>query len=74
MRLMTLAAGVAVGYVLGTRAGRAKYEQIVDGMRQVRANPSLEQVQRTVREVANAPQQPTAPVGPAAEPNRAPAV
>ncbi|MEU8241274.1 hypothetical protein AB0C07_23765 [Actinoplanes missouriensis] len=28
MRLMTLAAGLATGYVLGTRAGREKYEQI----------------------------------------------
>ncbi|GAA2385671.1 hypothetical protein GCM10010170_095640 [Dactylosporangium salmoneum] len=71
---MTLAAGVAVGYVLGTRAGRAKYEQIVDGVRQVRANPTLDQVQRTVREVATAPRQQTAPVGPAAEPSRAPSV
>ncbi|WP_432842109.1 hypothetical protein [Dactylosporangium sp. CA-092794] len=52
MRWLTLAAGVAVGYVLGTRAGRAKYEQIVDGVRQVRANPTLDQLQKSVKHVA----------------------
>ncbi|GAA4254416.1 hypothetical protein GCM10022255_059030 [Dactylosporangium darangshiense] len=46
-----MAAGVAVGYVLGTRAGREKYVQLVEGLRDVRANPTLDQVQRTVRNV-----------------------
>jgi len=48
-----VAAGVAVGYVLGTRAGREKYVQLVEGLRDVRANPTLDQVQRTVRNVAS---------------------
>jgi hypothetical protein len=55
MKWIPLAAGVAVGYVLGTRAGREKYEQLVEGYREVRANPTLDQVQRTVRTVTTAP-------------------
>lgn len=30
MRIATLLIGAAAGYVLGTRAGRERYEQIVD--------------------------------------------
>jgi hypothetical protein len=55
MRLLTLAAGVAAGYVLGTRAGRGKYEQIVEGARQLRANPSLAQAQATAKKLATTP-------------------
>jgi hypothetical protein len=55
MRWIPVAAGVAVGYVLGTRAGRAKYEQLVEGYHEVRANPTLDQVQRSVRKVTTAP-------------------
>ena len=43
MRLLTLAAGLATGYVLGTRAGRPKYNQIVANARLVRANPTAGQ-------------------------------
>ena len=43
MRLLTLAAGLATGYVLGTRAGRPKYDQIVANARLVRANPTAGQ-------------------------------
>ncbi|MEU4563188.1 hypothetical protein AB0F72_32825 [Actinoplanes sp. NPDC023936] len=35
MRLVTLAAGFATGYVLGTRAGREKYEQIAATTRKI---------------------------------------
>ncbi len=55
MRLLTLAAGIATGYVLGTRAGRGKYEQIVEGARQLRANPTLAQAQATAKNLATAP-------------------
>ena len=55
MRLLTLAAGVAVGYVLGTRAGREKYNQIVHEAKAVKANPSLDQVQRSVRQLTTEP-------------------
>jgi hypothetical protein len=35
MRVLKLGAGLAVGYVLGSRAGREKYEQIVTGVRRL---------------------------------------
>ena len=35
--------GLAVGYVLGTRAGRERYEQLQKMARQVRDNPSVQQ-------------------------------
>ncbi|MDG6103600.1 hypothetical protein Daura_35095 [Dactylosporangium aurantiacum] len=60
MRLLTLAAGLATGYVLGTRAGRGKYEQIVEGARQLRANPTLAQAQQTARKLATSPASPAA--------------
>lgn len=55
MKLLTLAAGVAAGYVLGTRAGRGKYEQIVEGAKQLRANPTLAQAQATAKNLATTP-------------------
>ena len=45
MKLLTLAAGFATGYVLGSRAGREAYEQIVTQVRQVRANPTVVKAQ-----------------------------
>jgi hypothetical protein len=62
MRLITLAAGVAVGYVLGTRAGREKYEQIADNARRLYANPTLEQAQQAVRNVTSPPAAQTRPL------------
>jgi uncharacterized membrane protein len=66
MRLLTLAAGLATGYVLGTRAGRGKYEQIVEGARQLRANPTLAQAQATAKNLATTPGTPTTQAPPAA--------
>ncbi|WP_112469526.1 YtxH domain-containing protein [Streptomyces triticisoli] len=34
-------AGLAVGFVLGTRAGRERYEQIKESARQVAQNPAV---------------------------------
>ncbi|MEU0555888.1 hypothetical protein [Dactylosporangium sp. NPDC006015] len=65
MRLLTLAAGLATGYVLGTRAGRGKYEQIVEGARQLRANPTFAQAQETAKKLASSPP-PTASITPPA--------
>ncbi|WP_433728141.1 hypothetical protein ACQP2Y_14180 [Actinoplanes sp. CA-051413] len=39
MRIVKLAAGFAAGYVLGTRAGREKYERITAAVRTVSARP-----------------------------------
>jgi hypothetical protein len=55
MKLLPIAAGLAVGYVLGTRAGRAKYEQIVDNARQVRENPTLSQLGEAARNLTSPP-------------------
>lgn len=54
MRLLTLAAGVAVGYVLGTRAGREKYEQIVEGARNLAEQPPVVQAKEKVRDLIGA--------------------
>ena len=41
-KLMLLTAG-AVGYVLGTRAGRERYEQIKSGAMKLKNNPTVQQ-------------------------------
>jgi hypothetical protein len=51
MKVLTLAAGAAVGYVLGTRAGREKYEQIVAGARKVSSHPTVVQAQTKAKEL-----------------------
>jgi hypothetical protein len=38
---LTFVAGVALGYVLGTRAGRERYEQLKKSARQVAQNPAV---------------------------------
>lgn len=35
--------GLAIGYVLGTRAGRERYEQIVRVAQRVRSNPTVQE-------------------------------
>jgi hypothetical protein len=44
---MTFLAGLAVGYVVGTRAGRERYEQMVKFSRKVIENPTVQQTTRT---------------------------
>jgi hypothetical protein len=53
---------MAVGYVLGTRAGREKYAQIVDNARRLRDNPTLGQAGQAVRDLAGAATSPPAAV------------
>ncbi|GGM06527.1 hypothetical protein ACFFX1_27195 [Dactylosporangium sucinum] len=68
MRLLTFAAGLAAGYVLGTRAGRPKYDQIVAGTRRLRANPTLAEARRVATDLTSAPvpaDVPTVPATPA---------
>ena len=38
---LTFVAGVALGYVLGTRAGRERYEQLKQSARRVAGNPAV---------------------------------
>ena len=44
---ITFLAGLAVGYVVGTRAGRERYEQMVKFSRKVIENPTVKQTTRT---------------------------
>ncbi len=39
---VALLAGTAIGYVLGTRAGRERYEQIKAGAQRIRSNPKVQ--------------------------------
>lgn len=42
MRKLAFILGLAVGYVLGTKAGRQRYEQLLRSWRQVRDNPTVQ--------------------------------
>ena len=44
MKKLSLLAAAAVGYVLGARAGRQRYEQIADAARKVADNPKVQRV------------------------------
>jgi hypothetical protein len=43
VRKLVFAAGAAVGYVLGTKAGRQRYEQLAGAARQVASQPNVKQ-------------------------------
>lgn len=49
MRKLVFAAGAAIGYVLGTKAGRQRYEQISGAARQVAAQPTVKQALNEVQ-------------------------
>jgi hypothetical protein len=49
MKLIRFAAGLAVGYVLGSRAGREKYEQIVATARKAQDHPTVAQWQQKAK-------------------------
>ena len=75
MRIFTLAAGLATGYVLGSRAGREKYEQIVAQYQRVSSHPSVVQAQEKTKQALSSRASgvitkldPTAPAEPPAEP------
>ena len=57
MSKLTLLTAAAVGYVLGARAGRERYEQIADGARKLAGNPRVQaakqQAQGVVAEQAS---------------------
>ncbi|GAA2458872.1 hypothetical protein GCM10010191_93730 [Actinomadura vinacea] len=46
---LTFMAGAALGYVLGTKAGRERYEQIVQASRRVSENPKVHEAAETLR-------------------------
>lgn len=49
MRKLTFATGLVTGYVLGTRAGRERYEQIVKTMRGITGHPAVVKARSTAR-------------------------
>jgi hypothetical protein len=52
MRKLLLLAGVAIGYVLGARAGRERYEQIVRLVTKVKNDPRVQQKAHQAVDVA----------------------
>lgn len=42
MKVLIFGAGVATGYVLGARAGRQRYEQIIGATKRVAADPRVQ--------------------------------
>ena len=54
MRRLTLATGIAIGYVLGTRAGVERYEAIVRAARGFRERPAVQAVSGVVAAKASA--------------------
>lgn len=42
-------AGLGVGYVLGSRAGRERYEQLVAGLRRVKDSPTVQEAAGVVQ-------------------------
>ncbi|MCQ4118878.1 hypothetical protein [Rhodococcus tibetensis] len=48
--MMRLLIGIAAGYVLGTRAGRARYEQISRATRAVATSPATKKVLQVSRQ------------------------
>ncbi|MBV2358014.1 YtxH domain-containing protein [Streptomyces sp. J2-1] len=44
---LTFVAGLALGYVLGTRAGRERYEQIKKSARRISENPTVRNTAET---------------------------
>ncbi|SNS28329.1 hypothetical protein SAMN06893096_10353 [Geodermatophilus pulveris] len=57
VRRTSLVLGLGTGYVLGARAGRARYEEIARAAGGVVARPEVQQVLAQVRDVAPAPLQ-----------------
>jgi hypothetical protein len=52
MKKVTFIAGAAVGYVLGTKAGREKYQQIVDSTRTLHEKPVVQRAQSKIKDLA----------------------
>jgi hypothetical protein len=53
MRKLTFLFGFALGYVLGSRAGRERYDAIVRAARRVMENPAVQGAAGVLQEQAN---------------------
>jgi hypothetical protein len=51
VKVFKFATGLAVGYVLGSRAGRDKYEQIAAAARKAQNHPAVTQVQQKAKDL-----------------------
>ncbi len=49
MRKLTFVVGFGAGYFLGTKAGRARYEQIVRSLRGLKDNPTVQETAGVVQ-------------------------
>jgi hypothetical protein len=54
MKVIKLATGLAIGYVLGSRAGRDRYEQIVATARKAQSHPAVTRAQQKAKELLGA--------------------
>ncbi|MBC3842263.1 YtxH domain-containing protein [Streptacidiphilus sp. 4-A2] len=52
MRKLTFLAGLALGYVLGTRAGRERYEQLRKTARDLAQTPAVQSATRSAKQAA----------------------
>lgn len=52
MRKLTLLIAGGIGYVLGTKAGRERYEQIKDAAQKVKANPTVQEKAQQAADMA----------------------
>jgi hypothetical protein len=57
MGRLTLGIGLGIGYVLGARAGRERYEQIVQSAQGLLGRPEVQQTLEKARDAAPAPLQ-----------------
>jgi len=53
MRKLSFLTGLAVGYVIGARAGRERYEQIAKSARDLSQTPAVQQAGRAAKETAS---------------------
>jgi hypothetical protein len=74
VKVFKLATGLAVGYVLGSRAGRDKYEQIVAAARKAQSHPTVTQVRQTASRLLGRPPDTPAASGEPVSVDVAPAV
>jgi len=51
VKVFKLAAGLAIGYVLGSRAGRDKYDQIVAAARRAQNHPAVTQTKQKAKQL-----------------------
>ena len=51
MKIVKFAAGFAAGYVLGSKAGRERYEQIAEAARRMRGTPAVQQAQQKAKDM-----------------------